>query len=150
MKVAIEDILNPIADMAQCSFGFNAKTQVISGRKDVKIDLMDKASIIMRVQVVSSFINSKTQQAGVLLHIGGNLYLLIAHNKKADTVSAYIISRAMLGVKPKQLVDYLPRTCNIKTAVGKLVKGVKKAYMKNSQEHDWEEFDIGITAKEDD
>ncbi len=138
----MEDLLYPLADMAQADLKYSASERRISSNRGFSMPLMHGAKLNITFDAVSSFVNVKEQQAGILYHVKGHLYVLVAHNAKGRAVSAYIISSKELGLRRLELVDYLPKLCTIKTAVNKLSKGVKKAYMRNANGIEWSEVPL--------
>lgn len=142
MNNRLEDLLYPIADAMQVSLRYRTGNGRISGKRKVRLSLAKGVDITATMEAVSSFVNQKEQQAGVLFHIKGQMYMLVVHNSRGQSISSYIISSKVLGKRRVELVDFLPSLCNIKTAVTNLSGGVKKAYHKTAKGHEWSVLEL--------
>ena len=76
-------------------------------------------------------------QTGVLFHIAGNLYIMVAHNPAENTSSAFVIDAAKcedggVGTKPEKLIA---RKSNLGEAVHNMGSAIVAAFYRKQSMH---------------
>jgi len=133
-----EDILYPIADVFTMTL--NESAGKITGGATLLVPVMNGCDVTVPMKVEDSFFRFNARQAAVLVHMGGDLYMLCIHNAKPKGISVFVLNGKKLyseGNK-KSL-----RSC---TSLKEVIKTVKDAviasFMRSTYDNKWEPFSI--------
>jgi hypothetical protein len=65
------------------------------------------------------------EQVGVLVHVKGDLYVIVAHNPDKGGTSAFLLNRAHMPVKLESVIQ---KNMNLREAVGAVRPAIVKAF----------------------
>lgn len=83
----ISMIMFKLVDVLQCPITIRGGE--VSGHSTANVTLAPGMSMPLKITVVKAFMN---RQAGVLVHVKGDLFILVAYNPMGQSTSAYLIN----------------------------------------------------------
>lgn len=124
------EYLYQLARSVQIPLKLQSTTHVLSGEKE--LPLMESLGLPKSLQltVVDSVVYHHASVASVLVHCGGNLYVMALADGRPKTVLVFVLNGPAIGVSLANPVIY-PVTWSRKTTYERVVKGVKAIYTRN-------------------
>jgi len=132
----------PIADCI--SLNLKVKKHVASGKETKSITLKGKSKLHLKTEIIASFYNDSRQQAGIVTHIKGNLYLATMYNGSTDNISNWLIDGSLVGFTIDKKLNFLRRCLSIRECSDKLSHGIIKMWATEVKKHtnidDWKKL----------
>lgn len=116
--------LYKISDVLQMPIHYNGK--VVTGERWVEWGSKVGLKIPMQLSARAIFFS---EQVGVVAHVIGNLYVMVAHNPEKHGLSAYMIDGARLTDEIEEMIS---KKMSLREVVEYLGKAVVKAFYNTS------------------
>lgn len=120
----IDASLYKVADVVQVPITYDG--HVASGSRTGAFNLLPTLDVEMTVKVMKIFHGA---QVGVLFHVLGDLYIVVAHYDKSGVTSAYLVDGAVvLKSTGRSVEDCIAKHMILRGVVDTIRKGVVKAF----------------------
>jgi len=133
--------------IADCiGLNLKVKSKSVTGKLTKKLPLCTRYKLSVGVQVKASFLNDHKQQAGILTHIKGNVYLATMYNGSTDTLSNWLIDGSLVGHSMESKTNLFSDCKTIRECCDYLSHGLIKMWSTNVADHetmnDWKKIKI--------
>ena len=143
----MKGLLFDIADTLQMDLMYLARGKKV--KAEGRVDILQDSSfdIVAQVESVASFVNTKQGQVGILLHVMGDMQILVTNNGAKNTVSLFIIDKTLKPYRVSGEATVFKNTTTIRKLVTKLQPSIKKSYTRSFTSGIWKEFTLPEDVK---
>ncbi|MCK5789103.1 MAG: hypothetical protein KAH32_08890 [Chlamydiia bacterium] len=126
--------MDPLQLLSNC-LGMNITTDAkgLHGNTSIPVKIAKGVTTTLKARIVSGF--STHNQAGVLLHLKGGLYIAVMYSGARSAISCWVVDGDMLGDKNININTILDNVDSIRQAVDKLDKGILKSCYTDTHTH---------------
>lgn len=136
--MTFRQLVTDVADDIQMDLKWSPRKKTFSGERTMPIkSAAGLPEYSTKMQVIASFANSKQGHIGVLLKIGGGLYVLVMRNHAHLTTSVYVLDSTLKS--ESRMVSGINKSKSIREAFDGVKIACKVQYTKGNKGN-WKEF----------
>lgn len=144
----VEQLIYPIADAL--SLDMDLKDGLLYGEAEIDLDLVDGIPITTKIRVVDSVVDDTCGTVGVLMNLGGYLYLAMINDDRCKKLTFFVVDGQKAGITLK-LHNGTARVGKMdkwdgwsrKKFYAAIASGVKATFTRPSVADDWETHSVG-------
>lgn len=134
----------PLADALAMDLVYQVKFNRIGGTREKKVEWVEGMKLAVKATVTDSMVDDLVGTVGVIVHFGGNVYLLMLHEENKDLLEAFVLDGSVLGLVPeKKTSNLLPREWSRKALYSRIQPAVRATFIRDTLEDNWIEVENG-------